>query len=563
MESTKPIVVTLLSNFTPHPLAKFVESELKTQTQKYQIRIGEFNQVLQELGQIKEIEGSNQHVVVLLRREDFLRELKFVDYGFRNGAMSGLELYSSFLREISIISSKNGVTLHLSDLFQLGSGRIHKSNHSNETLVDKFDSILNEFLNENSEIKLINVESIISEIGHLNSWNPSQELIFRQPMTVKFCQMLAKRIVEEINFSFAEQTKVIAVDADNTLWGGIIGEDPWDQIEVGQEYPGVVYRDFQEFLLIKKSEGVLLVLVTKNNLRDIEDFFSMRKDMPLKLEDFASVESNWNLKSKSIYSVAKKLNVRLESIIFIDDSPIEIAEVESALPEVKTFLLPEEVQDRLRGLGQLRILWSGSESTHEDKHRTMYIQHEKERKDSAKNLDPDSFLKSLDLKLTVQEVTSEESQEFVRVVQLLNKTNQFNLTCERVSDRKAKGLLGENRIFVGNLVDKFGDYGLIAVGIVLKSETRLEIKNLVVSCRALGRGIEQEFLEFIILKIHNEKISTIEATYIKSQKNVQIPNFLLGVGFRVLENNGNEVKYIRSGVVSSSRHSHIEIVEEK
>jgi len=566
MESTKTVDVLLLCNFTPHPLANFVESELKTFPEKYQIRVGEFNQVIQELGKIEEIVGVNQHVFVLLRREDFLRELKFVNYGFRNGAMSGLELYSSFLKEIATLSSKKGVTLYLSDLFELGSGRIHKLNHLNDTteiLVDKFDSKLNQFLKDNSEIRFINVESIISEIGHLNSWNPSQEFLFRQPMTVKFCQMLAKQIAEEINFSFTEQTKVIAVDADNTLWGGVIGEDPWDQIEVGQEYPGLAYRDFQEFLLIKKSEGVLLVLVTKNNSRDIEDFFSNRKDMPLKLEDFAAVESNWNRKSESIYSAANKLNVRLESIIFIDDSPLEIAEVESVLPGVKTFLLPEELQGRLRELGKLRVLWSGSESTIEDRHRTMYIQHEQGRRNSAKNLDPNSYLKSLELKLTVQEVTSEDTQEFIRVVQLLNKTNQFNLTCERVNDRKAKDLLSENRIFIGKLVDKFGDYGLIAAGIVLRSETKLEIKNLVVSCRALGRCVEQEFLKFITSKIQNDKTSAINATYIKNQKNVQIPSFLLGMGFQVTADKGNEVKYLRSGEIPSFVESYIEIVEEK
>lgn len=566
MESDKPIEVLLISNFTAQTLAGFLETQLGTRLNNFCVKVGQFNQVLQELSQIEKNFGVDQHVIVLLRREDFLRELKFVDYGFRSGPTSGLQLYSSFLKEIEKLENLRNVNLYLSNLFELGSGRIHKLNHSSDKiglLTDKFDSELTEFLRTNSEIGLINVESIISAIGHENSWNSSQEYLFNQPMTVELCEELAKQIAEEIVCSYAEQIKVIAVDADNTLWGGVIGEDPWDQIEFGQDYPGLVYKDFQEFLLIKKSEGVLLVLVTKNNLSDIEEFFSTMKSMPLNLDDFALVESNWGPKSESIKSATRKLNLRLENVIFIDDSPVEVAEVNNLLPEVRTFLLPKELQKRLEALGSHRVIWSGSESTLEDKYRTSYVQLEKERRDSANNVDLSLFLKSLELKLTVQEIKSERTQEYVRVIQLLNKTNQFNFTCERISERQAQRLLIENRVFSGTLSDKFGDYGLIAVGIVPRNTPKPEITNLAVSCRALGRNVEQGFLKFISSKIHNQSNDPIEVRHVKQEKNQQVSNFLEAMGFQIIKQEGNSFRYKQIGPFPDTTDSSIEILEIK
>ena len=312
--------------------------------------------------------------------------------------------------------------------------------------------------------------------------------------------------------------KVVVLDCDNTLWKGVIGEEGVTGITIPPAWMAL-----QRFMLKLAGQGFLLCLCSKNDEPDVLDVFDRRPDMILKREHLVSWRINWQPKSQNIRALAHELNLGLDSFIFIDDNPIECAEVRAECPEVLTLQLPIDGDiERF-----LRHVWAFDRHrvTSEDRHRTTMYKQEADRARFQRDAPTiDEFLAGLDLRITISEPAPEQVD---RVAQLTQRTNQFNFTTIRRNDGEIRRLAESGlECRAVEVRDRFGDYGLVGVMIFGCRGAELEVDTFLLSCRVLGRGVEHRMLDELGEIARRRQMSQIAATLIPTKKNQPARDFL-------------------------------------
>jgi FkbH-like protein len=327
--------------------------------------------------------------------------------------------------------------------------------------------------------------------------------------------------------------KCIVLDLDNTLWGGIIGEDGFDGIKLGSGPIGKAFVEFQNLLLALHKRGVILAINSKNNSEDALRVIREHPDMVLKEDHFSCMKINWNDKVDNMLEIASELNIGLDSIVFFDDDPVNREYVRVNLPQVLTVEIPQDASEYsqvLMSMNDFDVLKITDEDTSRGK---MYSQ-DKQRKEfekSAPNLG--DFLKQLDIKLRIK-----KANDFTipRISQLTLKTNQFNLTTRRYQEEDIRKFVANQEGYLvgcGQIEDKFGDNGITGVFIV-KKENKSEwiIDTFLLSCRIMGRGIEDGILSHILQRAKDEGVSIVKGEFIPTKKNRPCEGFLSDYGFR-------------------------------
>jgi len=318
--------------------------------------------------------------------------------------------------------------------------------------------------------------------------------------------------------------KVIVLDCDNTLWKGVCGEDGPHGVEVTPPF-----RALQEFMLAQTKAGMVLCLCSKNNEKDALEVFERRTDMLLKREHLVSWRINWRAKSENIRSLAEELDLGLDSFIFVDDNPVECAEVRINCPEVLTLQLPRDTEAFSPFLDHVWA-FDRAGSTAEDRNRTrMYQQNRERHRYREESLSLKDFVKGLQLRLDVSEVTESEIE---RVSQLTRRTNQFNLTTIRRSEAEIRSFLKRagTRCLVVRAADRFGDYGLVGVLMYEVEANRYKVDTLLLSCRVLGRGVEHELVSRLARRALEERKALVELPFVPSAKNQPALEFLTSLG---------------------------------
>ena len=365
----------------------------------------------------------------------------------------------------------------------------------------------------------------IAHSADLRKWH-----LYRQPYTEPFLHAIASQISRILNAIHRPAKKCIALDCDNTLWGGVIGEDGLSGIELGKDYPGSAFQDFQKLLLHLKNQGTLLTLLSKNNEQDVWDAFDRHDEMVLKREDIAAWRVDWNPKSENITELAKELNIGLDSFVFIDDNPFEIEQMRAAHPDVVECLqVPEETVDIIPQL-KATCWFDRIHISEEDRARTDMIRSERERRPLEQSLTHEDFIASLELQITLFRA---QPDHLGRVTQLINKTNQFNLTTIRRTEDEVRSLHDspDYHIFAARVQDRFGDYGITGVVILHTSNTVCTIDTFLLSCRVLGRGVETALLAGIAQLATIQSAKEIQSRFIPTEKNAPAASFLPDHGF--------------------------------
>jgi FkbH-like protein len=389
-------------------------------------------------------------------------------------------------------------------------------------LVGEMNRRIAQLASEVPDLAVLDLFGVMMNIGVRNFYRPKNKFVFQAPYSPSAIEQISLLIGEKVTQFFRPRAKVCVLDADNTLWGGVLGEEGAAGVKIDHNYPGIVYRHFQSQLLKLKESGVLLALVTKNNEQDIFDLFSQRT-MPLALADFAAVKANWGRKSESIAALAQELNLGLSSFVFIDDSAFEIDEVQHALPEVQcvrfdpdSFSSVPGLLDKIPSLHALRV-------TDEDRAKTEQYRTEQSRQATRASFDSiEEYIGSLDISITCSVNRTEHAP---RITQLINKTNQFNLTCRRHSESEVAALMRRGLVFDFQVRDKFGDMGIVGVLIVVDNR----IENFLLSCRVLGRKIEDKILAMICR--HPSTQAGLEAVFEPGPKNMQVEDLFDRFGF--------------------------------
>ena len=390
-------------------------------------------------------------------------------------------------------------------------------------------SVLDFVFSHQSDCILVDVEGLVSSAGFSNSFSPRNYGVMRFPYSKTLGKIISDKYLFHFKSYLSSRKKVIFVDADNTLWGGVIGEDGCHGVKIGHEYPGSIYYYFQLSLLRLKNAGVVLCLVTKNNQSDIDEIFSNR-DMPLSIDDFVAVKANWDRKSENICALLDWLNVGASSAVFIDDNPFEIEEVARVHVDIECLKFNlndfDDVNNVLTDLSNLYAHYL----TDEDKVKaTSYVQegHRKSLLDKSGTID--DYLRGLAISMTVY---LNDLSLAPRIAQLTQKTNQFNLTTKRYSLAEVQDLMGNESVYAFSIDDKFGSMGVVGV-VILVGNT---VDSFLLSCRAFGREIERSMLSVVIQSCDNYPLYS---QYVPTPKNVMTKDFYTKNGFEIVSTENN------------------------
>jgi len=386
-----------------------------------------------------------------------------------------------------------------------------------------------------SSALFFDLDEVASDIGRAHLFDLRLWETSRFPFSVVGAQAVVRRLVSFAVAQRQPKAKVIALDADNTLWGGIVGEDGPDGIALGPDYPGSVYVSFQRRLLELQQRGFVLALCSKNNSQDVAEVLAKHPHQVLREEHFAAVQVNWSPKPENLRSLAQELNLGLESFVFVDDSPHECLAVRQQLPQVTVVQVPTDPLQLpycLDGVARLEI----TSRTTEDRDRTRMYSQERLRQASAESYrDIDDYLTSLEM---VMRVGVDAERHVARIAQLTQKTNQFNLTTRRYSEAEILTFMRDPDCLVAHfsLADIFGDSGLVGLAIVRGMTGRVvEWDTLLMSCRVIGRRAEQAFVRHILRRLEASGVERVRALYKPTAKNEMVRNFWPSIGFAAAE----------------------------
>ena len=389
----------------------------------------------------------------------------------------------------------------------------------------------------NKNVFLIDLNRIQTNVGYCAFRDSKLYYAAKMPITTELLPEVAKNVIDVIKATKGQFKKCVICDLDNTLWGGVIGDDGLSGIQIGELGVGQAYEDLQRWLKRLKERGIILCICSKNNEDVAKEPFEKHPEMVLTLDDISVFVANWDDKASNIMGIQKTLNIGMDSIVFLDDNPFERNLVKSMIPEITVPELPEDPSLYLDYLKSLNLFETASFSE-TDKSRTEQYQSEMKRISLEKTYESyDDYLISLEM---LAEVQPFDEFQTPRIAQLTQRSNQFNLRTVRCTEKDiadfAKNPEYITRYFM--LKDKFGDHGLISVLLLKKLDSHtLFIENWLMSCRVLKRGME-EFIINSIVKIAKENgFDTVVGEYIKTPKNAMVADIYPKHGFEEIGDN--------------------------
>ena len=390
-----------------------------------------------------------------------------------------------------------------------------------------------------SNVYLFDLADTIAEVGRKQFYSNKMWYMSSMPYSRDGLNAVSNEIDRILGAAFTTRKKIIALDLDNTLWGGVIGEDGVDGIELSDHKEGQRYYDFQRQLLEMKNRGIVLGIVSKNNEEDAEAAIRNHPAMLLRDDEFVSRKINWENKALNLKAMEGELNLTEGGFIFVDDNPVERETVKGECPDM---LVPDFPEDTTELLSFAEDIWFDYcrplRVLGEDLKKTQMYQNEAKRKlEMESSLNLDDYIAKLEM---VADIHRMRDTELERVVQLINKTNQFNVTTKRYTQAEVEEIAADpnNAIYVVYSSDKYGDSGLISVIILIGSEVDVRIDTFLMSCRVMGRKLEDVILNELAAKYQRKMIGE----FIPTAKNAPVRELFDRLGFsQVSDDNGHKV----------------------
>lgn len=405
-------------------------------------------------------------------------------------------------------------------------------------------------------VRVFPYRRVLERIGSEGALSRTMWYLGKIPHSMKAQQALAAEILHRVQVETRIPKKVLVLDLDNTLWGGLAGERDHTEILLSDDHKGLAYKNLQRVILQLKDQGVLLCIVSKNNEADALDVIRNHPHMVLGEKDFAAMKINWTAKHENIKALAAELSLGLDSFVFFDDSAQERTLVKEMLPDVTVPAFPEKPDALPDVMTKIyRAYFEKSVITEEDKNKTEQYAAEHARSDlQAQSSDFDGYLKNLDIRLIPQK----PEKHVDRITQLFGKTNQFNLTTRRLTRAQIELLLEDefSHIFCYTVKDRFGDMGLVAIAVlqmpggitypdswkaaaidraaigdVVKKSELPVITDLIMSCRVMGRRVEYAVVEDVERFVRDRGFDTLRAVYLPTAKNKPVATLYQDLGY--------------------------------
>ncbi|HET7624857.1 MAG TPA: amino acid adenylation domain-containing protein [Verrucomicrobiae bacterium] len=507
-------VVQIAATFTAEPVEESLRYWFKELEIQAEAKFAPFNQIFQQLlDPTSELAANSRGLnILLVRPEDWL------EGNDGNRLEDAEKIAAEFVAAVKSAASRTAVPFLV--LFCPASRKTTMDSRRKEIL-DSMEEFTVAGLEKESGVHVVTTRELLETYPVADFYDESGDELGRVPYAPAFFTALGTMIARKFHALQRAPHKVIVLDCDQTLWSGVCGEDGARGICL--DAPRIA---LQEFMRAQHDFGKLLALCSKNNEDDVREVFAQRLDMPLRHDHFAAWRLNWQPKSENIKSMAAELNLGLDSFIFVDDNPVECAEVEANCPEVLTLLLPEP--EKIPNF--LKHCWAfdSLKITDEDRKRgELYRENRKRQELQKSSMSLADFVAGLDLKIQVEPMSA---AQLPRVAQLTHRTNQFNCTTIRRSETEIQQLAADREILTVSVQDRFGDYGLVGVVIFKNAESALDVETFLLSCRVLGRGVEREILARLGKRAVEEKKNRVDVRFNPSAKNKPAFDFLQSVG---------------------------------
>ncbi len=421
-----------------------------------------------------------------------------------------------------------------------------------QTRLRQANTRLRQAFADDPRVQLCEVDELAAYYGYANALSPQMQAMARIPFDEGFLNLLAQKLLSHLKLQAGRMRKCLVLDCDNTLWGGIVGEDGIDGIALGPDTPGREFVDFQKAVLELAEQGVMLAVNSKNNEADVLQVLRDHPHMLLREQHFAAIAVNWNPKPENMKQLAAEMNIGTDSLVFVDDNPAERQLMRQMLPEVETLELPDNPALYAAALRETNV-FARAALTEEDRQRgAMYAAQRQRSRLEKTAVSLDDYLTSLDMVCTIRLA---EEKDIKRAAQLTRRTNQFNLTTRRYTEADIRRMCDSPdwNVYVLGLKDKFGDNGTVGLALVEKKPSNAgdtttqakawngsdtttasvwRIDTFLMSCRVIGRQAEDALVDRICTDAINAGARQLHAEYIPTQKNALVADFWKKTGFQ-------------------------------
>ena len=538
----KRIKVALLSSFTIDQLGIYIDIKSRLAQLLPEIYVAPFNQYQQEIiDENSKLYSFKPDLIILavhaavLLNENFISEFgKLSDIEERQ-----TEIINRFQTVLSILKSRTDALILVNNFIVPSFTPFGILDNKVDNGFQIFFRVLNqklvELYKESHQVYVVDLDGAAGKHGKSRCLDPKLYYRGNFLFSESFLPIIADVYMGYIKALKNLTRKCIVLDLDNVLWGGIIGEDGIEGIKLGIDSPGNAYKDFQRVLLSYYNRGILLAINSKNNLEEAMKAINEHSHMVLREKHFVAIRINWQDKVQNMVEIAKEINIGLDSMVFVDDNVREREQVKQALPQVLVVDLPSSpflYRQTLENMNDFNVL----ALTEEDKTRGEMYHAKKKREELRESISSlEDFLKSLKIKIVIK---FDDHMNIPRIVRMVNKTNQFNLTTRRYTDAEIAKMKREKerfKIYSMQVSDRLGDEGIVGVAIVRKEPKTWTLDSFLLSCRVIGRKVETAFLAKIVEDAKEYDVTTLVGEYIPTPKNALVKSFYADHGFEELE----------------------------
>lgn len=399
------------------------------------------------------------------------------------------------------------------------------------TMVSTVNHRMAERARTRPDVMIADLDALASYLGRRQWFDERMWNLYKAPCSFDVLPMVAQSLADIVLSRLGRVVKCVVLDLDNTLWGGVIGDDGLDGIEIGPYGPGEPFQHFQFFLLELKRRGIILAVASKNDHATALEPFRSHPEMALHEEDIAVFVANWGPKPDSIRTIRETLSIGFDAMVFIDDNPFERELVRESLPDIVVPEMPDEPSDFVKAIAELNLFETTSFSDEDKQRSELYRQNAQRENLKSTVTDIGAYLKSLDMRGVFRRF---DSFHLPRAVQLLQRSNQFNLTTRRHGAAECEAMMNDPRTwapFYLRLTDRFGDNGVISVVILKHDANAIAVDSWVMSCRVLGRGVEQFVVNHIVDYARERGCQSICGEYRPTEKNGMVKDVFAQFGF--------------------------------
>jgi FkbH-like protein len=534
--------VWVLRSYTIEPIFPLLRAGALLESLDLQLRAGDFNAYAQEiLDPGSPLYAFDPQLIILAAQtRDVVPDL--YDYAaaaepatVAERAANALAGLTELLTTLRSRTAASIIVFDFAQPVQLADGVLdEQAPDGQRAMIESLNHGLRAFAAASVGVFVLGFDNVVARVGRERFFDERKWLTARMPFAASSLWPVAQECLRVILPVTGRTRKAVVVDLDNTLWGGVIGEDGIDGIKIGREYPGAAFLALQRALLDLHRRGVILAIASKNDERDALDVLDRHPGNLLRREHFAAHEIGWNPKPESLRRIAAELNIGLDSLVFVDDNPAEREAVRRELPQVLVVELPQDPMQYAASLRALPCLERVRVSS-EDRDRGRQYAEQRSRaayKTSAATLE--DYYRSLEM---IVEIAPLGDANRARISQLTQKTNQFNLTTRRYDEAALAALAAEDatRVYGCSVRDRFGDNGLVGVVIVRDRSPAFEIDTLLLSCRVIGRTIETAMLSYVATQARRAGARSLRGWFVPTAKNEPAADFYSRHGFEQVE----------------------------